>query len=60
MKEAIKFFDREVYEITSTEVGGTAFKRNSLDIRVIDRFGVEEWDTAAVVKANVIVDPKTA
>ena len=59
MKEAIKFFDRGVYEITSTEVGGAAFTRNSLDIRVIDRFGVEAWDTAAVIAANVIVDPKT-
>ena len=59
MKEAIKFFDRGTYEITSTEVGGDAYKRNSLDIRVIDRFGVEAWDTAAVIAATVIVDPKT-
>lgn len=59
LKEAIKFFDRGVYEITSTEVGGAAFNRNSLDIRVIDRFGVEAWDTAAVIAGTVIVDPKT-
>ena len=45
--------------IEITEVGGDAYKRNSLDIRVIDRFGVEAWDTAAVIAAKVIVDPKT-
>ena len=55
MKEAIKFFDRGVYEITSTEIGGNAFTRNSMDIRVIDRFGVEAWDTAAVVAGELAV-----
>ena len=55
MKEAIKFFDRGVYEITSTEIGGNAFTRNSLDIRVIDRFGVEAWDTAAVIAGELTV-----
>ena len=55
MKEAIKFFDRGVYEITSTEIGGNAFTRNSMDIRVIDRFGVEAWDTAAVIVGELTV-----
>ena len=55
MKEAIKFFDRGVYEITSTEIGGNAFTRNSMDIRVIDRFGVESWDVAAVVAGELTV-----
>lgn len=55
MKEAIKFFDRGVYEITSTEIGGNAFTRNSMDIRVIDRFGVEAWDVAAVVAGELTV-----
>ena len=55
LKEAIKFFDRGVYEITSTEIGGKAFTRNSLDIRVIDRFGVESWDTAAVIAGELTV-----
>ena len=55
LKEAIKFFDRGVYEITSTEIGGKAFTRNSLDIRVIDRFGVEAWDTAAVIAGELTV-----
>ena len=55
MKEAIKFFDRGVYEITSTEIGGNAFTRNSMDIRVIDRFGVEAWDTAAVIAGELTV-----
>ena len=55
LKEAIKFFDRGVYEISSTEIGGNAFTRNSLDIRVIDRFGVEAWDTAAVIAGELTV-----
>lgn len=29
------------------------FNRNPLDIRVIDRFGVETWDTAAVIAGEL-------
>lgn len=49
LKEVILFFDRGVYEITGTDVGGKSFTRNSYDIRVIDRFGVESWDQAGAV-----------
>ena len=53
MKEAVTLFDRGVYEIKGTDVGGDAFKRNSYDIRVIDRFDVQLWDKAAVVAGTL-------
>lgn len=52
-EEAIKFFDRGVYEITPTTVGGSAFLRNSYDIRVIDRFTCILTDKEAVVACEV-------
>ncbi|WP_273478274.1 phage major capsid protein [Ignavigranum ruoffiae] len=51
--EAITFIDRGVYEITPTTIGGDAFKRNSYDIRIIDRFGVMTTDSEAVVACEV-------
>lgn len=52
-KEAIRFYDRGVYEITSTNIGGDSYKRNSTDIRVIDRFDVVVLDSAAVVAGEI-------
>lgn len=53
MKEAITFVDRGVYEITPTTIGGHAFVRNSLDIRIIDRFDVVSLDDASVVACEI-------
>lgn len=53
LKEAVVLFDRGTYEVLSTEVGGQAFQRNSYDIRVIDRFQVQTWDTAAVISTEI-------
>ena len=58
MTDAVVLFDRGVYEITGTDVGGDSFKRNSYDIRVIDRFDVQAWDKEAVV-AVTITEPVT-
>lgn len=55
LKEAIQFYDRGVYEVTPTTIGGDSFKRNSLDIRVIDRFGVTALDPASVVYGEITV-----
>lgn len=52
-KEAVRFFDRGVYEVTPTTVGGDAFKRNSYDIRVIDRFDAVALDKEAVVAGEI-------
>nr|DAR73567.1 MAG TPA: major capsid protein [Caudoviricetes sp.] len=53
LKEAVVLFDRGVYEITGTEIGGQAFQRNSYDIRIIDRFEVQKWDEAAVIATEI-------
>lgn len=52
-KEAVQLFDRGVYEITPTTVGGNAFTRNSYDIRVIDRFDVVALDEGAIVYGEI-------
>ena len=52
-KEAIRFYDRGVYEVTPTTVGGKAWERNSYDIRVIDRFDVIALDPEAVKAATI-------
>lgn len=57
MADAVTMFDRGVYEVKGTDVGGNSFVRNSYDIRVIDRFDVQIWDVAAVVAGGLIVTP---
>ncbi|WP_034907330.1 phage major capsid protein [Eremococcus coleocola] len=52
-EEAITFVDRGVYEITPTTIGGDSFKRNSYDIRIIDRFGVVSLDPEALVMGQI-------
>lgn len=58
-REAIRFYDRGVYEVTPTMVGGDSFKRNSLDTRIIDRFGVIALDPESVVACEVDTSAKT-
>ena len=53
LSEGIRFFDRGVYEVTPTTIGGDSFKRNSYDIRVIDRFDVVALDPEAVVYGEI-------
>lgn len=53
LKEAVVLFDRGVYEITGTDIGGQSFQRNSYDIRIIDRFDVQKWDEAAVISTEI-------
>ncbi len=60
LKEAVRFFDRGVYEVTPTIIGGDAFKRNSLDTRVIDRFDVIALDPEAVIYGEVETKATTA
>ncbi len=56
LQEAVTFFDRGVYEIETTTVGGDSFKRNTADTRVIDRFDVRSFDPEAVVAAELVAD----
>lgn len=55
MSDAVTLFDRGVYEVKGTDVGGDSFKRNSYDIRVIDRFDVQLWDKEAVIAGALTV-----
>lgn len=52
-KEAIRFYDRGLYEITSTNIGGKSYERDSTDVRVIERFDVVLIDSAAVVAGEI-------
>ena len=53
LKTAVILFDRGLYEIKATDVGGQSFVRNSYDIRVIDRFDVQKWDEDAVIHTEI-------
>ena len=53
LKEAVVLFDRGVYEIKTTDVGGKSFTRNTTDMRVIDRFDVQQWDAEAVIAGTL-------
>nr|WP_278429843.1 phage major capsid protein [Brevibacillus laterosporus] len=58
LKEAIVLFKREQMELASTETGGDAFKRNTLDVRAIQRDDVQLWDDQAAVFGELDLTPK--
>lgn len=53
LKEAVILYDRGLYEVTGTDVGGKSFERNSFDIRVIDRFNAQKWDEGAIIVTEI-------
>lgn len=55
LKEAVILFDRGVYEIKTTDIGGKSFTRNTTDMRVIDRFDIKTWDAEAVIAGTLVV-----
>ena len=52
-KEALRLYDRGVYEVATTAIGGKAFLRNSTDVRVIDRFDVISLDKDALIACEI-------
>lgn len=52
-KEALRLYDRGVYEVATTDIGGKAFLRNSTDVRVIDRFDVISLDKDALIACEI-------
>ncbi len=54
-KEGVIKFDRQTYEIASTNVGGTAFRKDRTEMRVIEREQYKAWDSAAVVRGKIDV-----
>ena len=53
--EYIKMFERKGHEIASTNIGGTAFRKNRTEMRVIEREDVVTVDEAAVVHGTLDV-----
>jgi HK97 family phage major capsid protein len=54
-KEGVVKFDRQTYEIASTNVGGTAFRKDRTEMRVIEREEYKAWDSAAIVRGKIEV-----
>lgn len=54
-KEGVIKFDRQRYEIASTNIGGTAFRKDRTEMRVIEREEYKAWDSAAVVRGKIDV-----
>lgn len=57
LKEAVVLFKREDMELASTDVGGDAFKRNTLDLRAIQRDDCKLWDDEAAVFGEIEITP---
>lgn len=47
-KQAITLFDRQSMSLMTTNVGGQAWRTNTTEVRVIDRFDVETTDADAI------------
>ncbi|WP_050698671.1 phage major capsid protein [Anaeromassilibacillus senegalensis] len=56
--EYIKMFERKGHQIASTNIGGTAFRKNRTEMRVIEREDVVTVDAAAVVRGAMDVTGK--
>lgn len=54
-KEGVVKFDRQTYEIASTNIGGTAFRKDRTEMRVIEREEYKAWDSAAIVRGKIDV-----
>lgn len=57
LKEAITLYDREEYELKTTDTGGDSFKRNTLDMRVIQREDVKLLDDGAAIYGQLVITP---
>ena len=55
MKQYATLFKRNPLEILSTNIGGNAWRSDSIEVRGIQRMGVSKFDTAAVVLRTITV-----
>lgn len=55
LAEAITMFERQGYQIATTNVGGTAFIKNRTEVRAIEREDVKAIDATAVVYGKIDV-----
>lgn len=56
-REFAVWFTRGTYELASTREGGEAWRRDTLEMRVITRDDLKQWDAAAMVKGELDVTP---
>lgn len=54
-KEGVIKFERQGYELASTKEGGTAFRKDRTEMRVIEREQYKAWDSAATVRGKIDV-----
>lgn len=54
-KQFAVWFTRGQYELASTREGGEAWRRDTLEMRVITRDDLRQWDAAAMVKGELDV-----
>ena len=52
-REFATLFQRDAFEVASTDIGGNAWRTDSTEIRGITRLDVAKFDTAAVVRRNI-------
>lgn len=55
LREFAKMFERQGHLIRTTDIGGTAFRKNRTEIRVIEREDVVKFDGSAVVYGEIDV-----
>jgi HK97 family phage major capsid protein len=55
LNEAVVMFERQGYQVDSTNVGGTAFRKDRTEIRVIEREDIKARDTDAFVYGEIDV-----
>lgn len=53
--EAITMFERQGYQIASTNIGGTAFRKDRTELRVIEREDVKAIDESAAIFGKIDV-----
>lgn len=56
LKEAVVLFDRQKYSLKSTDVGDDAFRKNTTNMRVIEREDVRKWDSDAAVFGEITIE----
>lgn len=54
-KEGVIKFNRQGYEIATTNIGGTAFRKDRTEMRVIERMQYKPWDNAAMIRGKIDV-----
>lgn len=60
LKDGIVLFDRETMELASTDIGGTAWNTNAVEMRAILRMQAKKFDSSAVVFGEIPITGSSA